>query len=548
VVDPPLAVLHDDVTDRGPDDAGPPPDERASAGTDERRSTWRSDVLSSARRWWPLLVIVGVALVLRLSVAVAPLPYGHHPDEPRNLNAAASMARESSLNYEAFSGHMSYPGLMYNVGAGTFRSWAVVADLAGNQDSLQREPFVIQTPGNARSDNSSAVLAMRLPLLVSSLATVVLAAALAYSITRRREIAYLAASFVALSAVDIELGGTFTPDPATGAFNSAVLLGSVWLLQRGSLLRYVIVGALVGLAVSTKYSGVLVAVAVVVAHLIRTNGRPWRDIGWLAASGVTSVAVFAVVSPATFLEWDTAWSWIQLEQEHYRTGHPGWEGGVPAYYAGALFRMFGPALLLVPAAFLIPRRARRFVLPIVAFVGVYLVVHLMYVARFERFMMALTGALAVLIALAVHGILRRLPELHHAVTAAAVVALLAVPAVMATTTIVRAHQDPWSEARTWIDENVPENSTIAVDSFGAWVDPGRFVVHAGGALSNTSLEEHRSFGVQYFVTAAAQYDRYDPDRYPEQYAAYRELLAGTCELASFTGNNHTVVVLSADPC
>lgn len=521
---------------------------RERAGGSAAGASSRTGAAVMLSRWWPLVLIIVVGLALRMVVLVALLPYSHHPDEPRNLNAAAGMARESTLDYGQFSRHMSYPALMYNLGAATFRSWAAVTSwTSGASDALEREPFIVQTAGNAKSENPSAVVAMRLPMLAFSLATIVLGAALAYRITRRRPVAYTAAALVALSAVDVELGGTFTPDPATGALTTAALLAVVRLVERPSLRSYLTTGAMVGLAVSAKYSAVLVGSAVGAAHLLVTRGRAWRNAGYVAGAVAASLATFMLVSPITFLDWDTAWAWIQGEQEHYRTGHPGWEGDVPGYYASTLLRMFGPGLVLAPAALALRNPGRRLVVPVAAFVGVYLVVHMSYVARFERFMLAVSGAVAVLVAVGLHAALQRLPGGREWVGLVATVCVIAVPVGMTAIAVVRANEDPWGRAQQWLADNVPPGEPVVVEPFGAWVDPSIYEVHPM-LLNSVPIQAYRDMGVSAFVTAEEQYARFDADRYPDEHRTYRAVLSNLCEAASFTGNNHTVKIFRMRPC
>jgi hypothetical protein len=209
--------------------------------------------------------------------------------------------------------------------------------------------------------------------------------------------------------------------------------------------------------------------------------------------------------------------------------------------------MFGPALVVVPLAFTGLRRVRHLLLPIAAFCLLYLGFHLLYIVRFERFMMALTGALAVLAAVGLQQVLRRLPQVRTAGVALVVVALLG-PAVMAATAVSRVVADPHGEARDWIAENVPQGASVAVDGFGTWVDPTRYDVHPRRELIDSPVQEYRDLGVTHLVSARSQFDRYDRDRYPRQHAEQARLVAETCEVASFGGGRRAVVVFAMGPC
>jgi len=66
-----------------------------------------------------------------------------------------------------------------------------------------------------------------------------------------------------------------------------------------SLRRYLKVGLGIGLAVSTKYTGIAACLPIMAAALVNTQGgrRDRRQLGWLVLAGLTSIATFVALNP-----------------------------------------------------------------------------------------------------------------------------------------------------------------------------------------------------------------------------------------------------------
>ena len=136
-------------------------------------------------------------------------------------------------------------------------------------------------------------------------------------------------------------------------------------------------GAAAGLAASVKYSGGVAIVAPVVAWAIMrfSDGEVDERPSWamLPALAGAAFAAFALTSPYTFLDWQSAWRDVSFEMQHMRTGDDPalmvlYPSG-PAFHAGNLALGTGYAMLAAALVGLVGSLAlrRREPWPLLAF-------------------------------------------------------------------------------------------------------------------------------------------------------------------------------------
>jgi len=128
----------------------------------------------------------------------------------------------------------------------------------------------------------------------------------------------LAAGFLACAFLHVRDSALATVDVPLTFFVVLTLLGAAGVLHRGRWREYLWAGGAAGLATATKYSGVVVVLAVLAAHVLRVRGgaMPQRRLvlagRLLAALGVAAV-LFLAVNPYLLLDWRSAWAdlaWI----------------------------------------------------------------------------------------------------------------------------------------------------------------------------------------------------------------------------------------------
>jgi hypothetical protein len=490
-----------------------------------------------------LLAVLAAALV-RAPVPHAALPFVHHPDEPHNIVLAEQMVADRTVR----PGDFIYPAGMYAVSA----AYLAVTD---------HQVISTQTPGNSKAVRPGLVVGLRWVVgVLPSLVTVAAAGALAWVASRRWWVAGGAAAVVALSPLDVRFGPLVTPDAIAGAATALAVVGALWVLDRPTVGRYLLTGVAVGVAASTKYNAALSAVPLVVAHgLALGRQQAVRRAGLVVLAAAASVAVFLVVNPYSLLDNDAFVRGLTYDSRHYRTGHPGSEGGSLGYHLSWLWRGFGPALLLAPLGVLARgERERRSAIVCLSFVVLYIGFISSFEVRFARNLLPVTAALAGAIALGALALVERAhgrtaersARWRAGVAVVGCVAVLAWPALQTRSSIEVATADHWPAAQRWIDEHMPPRAHIAVGSYGVYVDPGRYRVTALTSLVDHDIEWYRDHGIVLIVASEQHFHRLisQPSKYPDKAAAYQALLAETCVRYAVGPEDAQVLMLAPNPC
>jgi hypothetical protein len=509
-----------------------------------------------------LLAVVAAALV-RAPVPEAGLPFVHHPDEPPNIVRVERMVAEGTLH----PGNFLYPAVMYDVSA---------AFLA----ATDHEVIAIQTPGNSKAVRPNLVVGLRWVVgLLPGLATVVAAGALGWMGSRRSWVAGGAAAVLALSPLDVRFGPLVTPDAIAGAATALAVVGALWVLARPRAVRYVVAGVAVGIAASTKYNTAIAAAPVLVAHGLALGRQRAVRRAWLVLlTGVVSVAVFLVINPYSVIDTDAFVSGLRYNMRHYRTGHPGSEGGSLGYHLAWLWRGFGPTLLLAPLGLLLRRRReRQAAIVCLSFVVLYVGFISSFEVRFARNLMPVSASLAGAIALGALAVVERTAPWRtradgagpagradragrgvggwvgrhgRVVAAVCCVALLAWPALGTRDSIDAATADHWPAAQRWIDDHFLPRSRIAVASYGVYVDRGRYRVTPVKSLIHHDIRWYRDHNIELIVASEQHFHRLisQPSRYPDKAAAFQALLAETCVRYAVGPEDAQVLLLDPHPC
>lgn len=272
-------------------------------------------------------------------------------------------------------------------------------------------------------------------------------------------------------------------------------------------------GLAVGLAASAKYPGLVAVVPIVVAGW----GR-WRALGRAGALAVTG---FALTSPFVLIHAGAAWDDISRVQRLARAGWLGFENDpiAPLAYLDRLWEAIGP-LLLVAAVGLVAGlvRHRRADLVLLSFVAVYWLTLMPQQAHFDRYVLPLVPALAVLA-----GSLR-------AAVPVALVALTLPLAWSIADTRELTRTDTRLRADAWVAANVPSGDLIAADPSTLPLT-GRRVTRLelpgpGRPYdANRDLERLRETGIRWVIVSGSVTDRVRAAarHYPREVAFYRAL-------------------------
>jgi 4-amino-4-deoxy-L-arabinose transferase-like glycosyltransferase len=500
------------------------------------------------RRWigaLPLLTIGFVAAVLRVPAVGFGLPYLHHPDEPVIIGVGARMAAGGSWVPHDYT----YPSMLYSLIGAVLR----LRELTGGHDPVAAATS--QGMGIGHSGDPQVILLLRLVTLTLSVGMCLVAGATVRRLTGRTCAGLLAGLLLAVSPLTVRNGVYIAPDTYSGLFTAAALAAALLVLRRGRRADYLLAGAAVGLAAGAKYNAVVVAVAVLAAHLLgrpTTRGRH----RWLPLAAAAAAGTFLLITPGALVESDIFQVSLRSISAHYHGGHAGAEGSSFQFYLTALFT----DLPLLPLAGLVAPLAlagafRREVAVLLSFGAAYMAVISEPVVHFDRNLLPLMPALAMLAGLlaasaasAVGAVSVRGIRLAPALAALAAIGMLAPTAVVARHAAAlpdRLAETPRDQARAWLAAHLPRGATVVVEGYGPWLAPGSYrlvpVGHAaqvpGGLPADTAAVVITQYGGGRFLA--------DPTRYPAQVTAAARLRADWCSAARFTDGPWVEVLV---PC
>ena len=426
------------------------------------------------RRALPLLgAILGLAAALRLIGIQYGLPVGGllNPDEQNIVPRAWRMVHGGGLDPHWFD----YPSLVLYLLA-PFQAWQ-------DQPSYLTARLVIVAIG------------------VGGVAAAWWLGRAAYGRT---------AGVVAAAVVAVETIGVAYSHMAVTDIPMTVLITVSLALAVTGRLEWA--GVAAGLAASAKYPAVFLVVPLVVA-----GWRQWRR---LAIGGGLAVVAFIATSPYVLVHPHEAWSDASRVQRLARDGWLGFEHDSWALFSftGKLWSGLGPVLLIAVVGLVLAlRRRSRADLILASFVLVYLADLLTIRAHFDRYVLPLVPALAVLAG-------------RQRALAPITLALLIVPLVWAIGDDVRlTRTDTRVVARDWIVDHLPPQASVAADSSTPPI--GRRVLDLqlpgpGRPYDpNRDVARLRREGVDYVLVTGAVADRVlaARSRYPREARFYDQL-------------------------
>lgn len=483
-----------------------------------------------------------LALVLRLPAVFNGLPYIRHPDEPVIYSLAHRMVAERTL----LPGEYTYPSLHFELNAVVHGVVDAIGRLFGTWHSIDDLDLLPTRPGAAAALNSEPWVAARLVTVAVALVGVALVVVLATRLSASRRWGAVAGALAAISGIGISTGSVVAPDALAGTTTMAVIVMAVRLHGPGAVAAdrrwALLTGAMLGLAVGSKYNSAVVALLIVSAVALapatrRPNATQWAQLA--AAAGVT----FLLSTPGALFEAHRFVSAIRGVGTHYSQGHAGYEGDSLATNLGSLWRSDGLAMLLAVAAVALHRT--RAVLLLGGWVVLYLAFTSVPEVHFERNLTPLLGAVAVLGALGaqrlwtVARVPRPLPR-RGILVAVCLVALMP-PAWLHTRDRFNRFTydltDHEGEARRWLIDQLPVGAAVLTDIYTPWLDAERYRLTAGSMLAKASPARVAEFATRYdavvFTSDGSGRFTADRDRYPSQAAVVDTMRRDACDMARY---------------
>lgn len=436
-------------------------------------------------RQWAIAFSLTFALVFCAAAALRAyglgfgLPFLYDFDEPTFSNLAFRIIETGDLNPHWF-GHpgsttiyslaLAYAlyGLI-GIAAGWFASWADVIR------QYWWEP-------------SHFILLGRLVIAVSGMLMVLLTYFVARRVTNRWT-ALLAMAIVAIAPLSVEYSRIIRPDSQLVVIALACLWFAMSYADTGRLRDLVLAGAMLGVAVATKYPGLMLAPIIGLAWLLWTG---WSVSAWLrnfprlVAAGAASVGGAFVASPFLFLDIRTAINDVVMEGERYHLSATS-NGFFPTlrwYIDGILgssLTVGGLLLAAVGFVVLIRSRRRSAVLLCVFFVLFLLVLSAMRL-RWDRWALPLLPMVGIFAAIGLSAVVNaltalRLPRMSLGLVAALACVWLSIP-LGRTMERARALSTDYtvSLAWQWVMENVEPGAVVLGERYTPQLPRGRYTL------------------------------------------------------------------------
>lgn len=251
----------------------------------------------------PLLVVILVANLAANLVGIDwGLPYHWHTDE-KTFNGVDMISRRSLDPQYFINPHLHLYAVAAVVGA-------AYAMFPGHMHFEWSRIVPLTNPNHP--DRPLQFWAMRLTRGLSALFAVATVFVM-YRIGRKHfgeATGLLAAAFLAVTMGFVELAHYATPESLLFLLALLALASFDRVLVHGRRRDYLLAGAAIGLALSTKYTVYLLAIPFLAAHLGR---RGWREglspagFGMLALAGLAGAGAFLAGTPYALIHWREFW-------------------------------------------------------------------------------------------------------------------------------------------------------------------------------------------------------------------------------------------------
>ncbi len=425
----------------------------------EQMNSMHSPKNTSRRHGTALATILVVALAVRLIGLDWGLP--HVYEEAIPLKKAWNMGgwgdAPASLNPHFFH----YPSLSFYVQMAGQAGLYGIERLTGAVDSSAGFRTLYYT------DPTSFYLTGRAIGVICALLTVWLAA-----VAGGGAAGFAAALLLALNVFHVSRSQMVEVDVPLSMFVMLALTILARVATKPSLRGFVLAGVAIGLATAMKYTGVLLVMPLVVAHLFaREYARsPWT---WPVVSGVVATVVFFLASPYVVLDFAAFRADFALEQSHMQTGHFGLDPDAgwlhyPARLGGTLIGWPALALAIAGVGIGLVRR-ERWVIVALAFAVPYALAITSWSMRTDRYLLPILPAILLFAtygAWALIGMITKSQRTRMLAMGIVVIAMIATNVRGLPAHVERSREDSRTVALRWIESNIPPGSLVITEAYG----------------------------------------------------------------------------------
>lgn len=368
-------------------------------------------------------------------------------------------------------------------------------------------------------------------MILFSLATIVLVFLLGKSVSGDRNQALFGALLFATFPVNV-VGSLYVKEDIPLMFwFTAAMAAMAFLVQGGRKKYYLWIGLLIGLAIATKYTGLLLLPIYLLAHLMVVFRQPKSDrirtlFSWqLFAGAGLGVLAFLIFNPHVLTEWPAFWQGFLYQLNYARNGHQDGTAisGQDYWWTFYLRYAIWPGITFLVNLFFLAGLVISFVRRNRAAILISAAVLLVYfqfensLAKpfpfFARYLHIIYPLMAVLAAFAFFELWHHLQRsrLTRAIGVVLGLLLVLVPLAKSTLLVAGARPDTRILAVEWMEDNLPAGSQIYLSSRSYsphHFESGLFELQYDPNVHRKSVQALIEDGADYLVVSSFQYDRY----------------------------------------
>lgn len=486
-----------------------------------------------------LAVILLSAFLVRFNGISFGLPLKTHPDEGKIVNRAIKILQHRDLNPRFFN----YPSFYIYTQSALYAVIYGYGKLTGSFGD-------VFGPGV-----STLYIAGRFLTLLLSIGTIFVVFILG-KLFFGRVAGLTAAIFIAVSSLHVQNSIYITVDSPMTFLACLSVLMSALIIKKGPKLKYyILAGLFAGFAIGTKYTGFLVVLPLIYAHLYTREFKLKKSISKELVIGLLIVVLaFIVSTPYAILDFGKFSKDIRFESRHYSEGHVGSEAEGTSYfpYLSLLANGFGfiPLLLSLIGFVILLVRDKWKGIFLVLFPLVFFLFIGRYKVYFARNLVPLIPILSILAGVVAGAAYRWYHKSARSFAPWLKIAVMSVFALIvsygaylqASISIRKIRQITLPDTRVissdWIERNLPEGSRIGLDHYSPRPDRRKYEITVTG-IGGLGKNKKRLKRFDYVVTSSNDYGRYfrNPGASKKQVSIYNYIFKTFKLLKEFKADN-----------
>jgi len=498
-----------------------------------------NDVWKDSQGKIVFILIVLLALGLRIWGISFGLPYIYHVDEERF----------SRISHHYFSGDLNphffhVPSLHTYAVAGIWGTYYLAGKASGKFHSL--DDFI----DSFGEEITTLFVLGRMLTVLLSIGTILIVYLIGKRLYNQR-VGLLSSLFLIFSPVHNKISHYMVPDSPMVFFQMLSFL-FIWMIyKKGRWEHYILAGLFAGLAMGTKYGGLLLFLPLILAHVFHVleDKQPLSNI-FLSfkpiLSGVFFLAGFFIGCPYAFFDFQSFWRGFQWQSRHlFVTGHYGSSTAQPAwlfYLKHGFKELVGKSsqfLVLGGVIYGLFRHKKREII-LFSFPLVQFLIMSNWKTSAVRYLLPLAPFFAIIGAHFLDLILSKLAYYlarfnskfsflirRRGIFAALVVILFLLSPGLKVLRFdyTLTQKDTRMIAKEWIEKNIPPGSRIAFEAYGPAFTREKYDIIYRHTLGQVTLEWLSQRKRNFVIISDIMYARFTrfPEEFPKQAKFYNSL-------------------------